>query len=1024
MYIVKYGNDYLHDPRTDDYMLFDISLECSENAFGFCDFTIQPNHPMYGKLKERDSKNPVEVYDDDVLLFAGYIYELGKEFYLDGHVKCKDELSYLDETIIRPYSSAVRGFGKLAPCTKSAYFEWLIQQHNAQVDSSKQFEIGINEGDRLGNDSDLYEKNDSYPTTWAELSEKLLTEYGGYIRVRHENGLRYIDLLSEWTSENTQILDFGVNLTDYTQTDDSSSVVTYVVPLGARMSETYYSYANGYFQTTDKKVDTNKEYYTKYQDGGYSKCHNLTKFEPGVKYYEYYEGYDESNNLLTIDSFPDGSISDDIEKQGDYIFSRSAVDKYGFIGGTFEDNKTLYVEDLVVQGVLYLKELISPKRTIEIKAVDMHLVNSEIKPIRVGEYVRVRSIPHDVDSYLLCTSIDLNLNNPENSLYTLGTTFDTLTGEQNKRIKMLNDQVNKQYDATTKLTDEMKQAAKSASEIAEEAKRAASDAATDASDAKSEASDAKSEAVEAKDAVSKSIIASTEEFAVSYSPDTAPTSNWTTEVPSYSSDMYIWRRVINTYGDGRTEIGNPVCVTGNGEDGVSVESWDRFYKLQESSLEKPSAPTTIEPSDWSNVEPTYTEGSATTLYTVDRTIFSDSTYSYSNVSKSTSYEAAKAAYNKAVDAKNEADKAAKVATNYIDFVNGIGLIVGDMTTGTLGKNTLIDANGMAVRSGSTELARFGKDKAFIGLYDPNDFSEGKTVSMNFFQNKNNASDALSGIDTTKRQVAALYHASAIGKYMVSNTKIHSNGEVSVLGNGGSGLSAGLSYLGKYDVESGNYPSEEACPTAHASYVDLSIRDIRDTNEVFTPISIRTEYAVNSMGKEHLIKPYINMRGETVIIETQQFRNAKIDYVLDNYEIPYKGTYTFYPVPGVTYLILAKERKNSDNRLLGQYISSCICDELGYLNNLKLASGGGGITVTAKSDTTNKKPYITFKGGSTTTNSDGTKSTIAAYVYLTIKKIDSRPTADAYGYNTYYNNYVISGTESEIMDAYGNRNDNT
>ena len=92
MYIVKYGNDYLHDPRTDDYMLFDISLDCSENAFGFCDFTIQPNHPMYGKLRERDSKNPVEVYDDDVLLFAGYIYELGKEFYLDGHVKCKDEL--------------------------------------------------------------------------------------------------------------------------------------------------------------------------------------------------------------------------------------------------------------------------------------------------------------------------------------------------------------------------------------------------------------------------------------------------------------------------------------------------------------------------------------------------------------------------------------------------------------------------------------------------------------------------------------------------------------------------------------------------------------------------------------------------------------------------------------------------------------------------------------------------------------------------------------------------------------------
>lgn len=90
MYFVKYGNDYLHDPRVSEYILSDLSLECSENTCGYCDFTIYPEHPMYSKLKERDADNPIEVYDSDVLLFSGFIYELGTEFYQDGKVKAKE----------------------------------------------------------------------------------------------------------------------------------------------------------------------------------------------------------------------------------------------------------------------------------------------------------------------------------------------------------------------------------------------------------------------------------------------------------------------------------------------------------------------------------------------------------------------------------------------------------------------------------------------------------------------------------------------------------------------------------------------------------------------------------------------------------------------------------------------------------------------------------------------------------------------------------------------------------------------
>lgn len=51
--------------------------------------------------------------------------------------------------------------------------------------------------------------------------------------------------------------------------------------------------------------------------------------------------------------------------------------------------------------------------------------------------------------------------------------------------------------------------------------------------------------------------------------------------------------------------------------------------------------------------------------------------------------------------------AAKTATNFIDYIDGVGLIVGDMRGNTLKQNTLLDTNGMAVRKGNDEIVRFG-----------------------------------------------------------------------------------------------------------------------------------------------------------------------------------------------------------------------------------------------------------------------------------------------------------------------------
>lgn len=87
-----------------------------------------------------------------------------------------------------------------------------------------------------------------------------------------------------------------------------------------------------------------------------------------------------------------------------------------------------------------------------------------------------------------------------------------------------------------------------------------------------------------------------------------------------------------------------------------VTSTTNYYLLQSSTAAAPSKPTTDSPGGkWTTSEPAYTNGSTLTLYTVIKTKYSDNTFEYTPVSKSTSYEAAKSAYNKAVNAQNTAN---------------------------------------------------------------------------------------------------------------------------------------------------------------------------------------------------------------------------------------------------------------------------------------------------------------------------------------------------------------------------------
>lgn len=109
-----------------------------------------------------------------------------------------------------------------------------------------------------------------------------------------------------------------------------------------------------------------------------------------------------------------------------------------------------------------------------------------------------------------------------------------------------------------------------------------------------------------------------------------------------------------------------------------VQSVTRYYLLQSSTSAVPSKPTTNPPGgNWVTSEPSYTSGSTNSLYFTDCTVFSDGTFVYSDVSLSSSYEAAKVAYNKAVSAEGVANSASDKVDNL--EVGGRNLLPGTKT---------------------------------------------------------------------------------------------------------------------------------------------------------------------------------------------------------------------------------------------------------------------------------------------------------------------------------------------------------
>lgn len=334
------NNSIFFQTDSNDLVLTSAKLERTVGTAGSFTFTIPPNNVYYNSF--RKIIDFVDVYRDEDLLFSGRVYSITETFDTQLKIVCEGLLAVLNDSILRPvtYQGELHGLVRQ-----------IIQNHNSQVESAKQVQVGR----LLISNSDCYRAYQNYETSISRLQD-LVESYGGWMRIRRENGVNYFDWYEANIDGTTQRINFGENLLDVKQEENADGICTVLIPLGA---------AN------------------------------------------------DNNVRIDIKTVNDGL--DYIEASSEYI------QKYGYVVASHIWDDVNYPSILKTKAQQYLNACLTPRKIINVTAVDLADAGYDVDAFNVGQKIRVYSAPHDINGeWFDCTTQSLDLLNPAQNKLTLG----------------------------------------------------------------------------------------------------------------------------------------------------------------------------------------------------------------------------------------------------------------------------------------------------------------------------------------------------------------------------------------------------------------------------------------------------------------------------------------------------------------------------------------------------------------------------------------------------------------------------
>ena len=118
----------------------------------------------------------------------------------------------------------------------------------------------------------------------------------------------------------------------------------------------------------------------------------------------------------------------DVNGGVDFLYDETAVALRGWIFKPVIWEDVTLANHLLTKARAYLADVVKQNITIELNAIDLHLLDRSIASFNVCEYVRVISDPHHLDAVMLCNRQTMNLLQPENDTIVLGYATTSLTG--------------------------------------------------------------------------------------------------------------------------------------------------------------------------------------------------------------------------------------------------------------------------------------------------------------------------------------------------------------------------------------------------------------------------------------------------------------------------------------------------------------------------------------------------------------------------------------------------------------------
>ena len=361
MYRVYSDGSLLYHSNLENLKIISPSVELEVNKTGSFVFKIPADHPHYGLVHKL--KSIITVYQDDYLLFRGRVLDDEIGWHNEKAVSCEGEMAFLLDSIMRPYD-----FSGSIP----KYLALLLDSHNAQVEEEKRFTLG-NVTVTDANDY-IVRSNIDYTDTWTEIQTKLIDLLGGYLQVRHENGVHYLDYLQDFTLLAPQKIEFSKNLLDLKRIRKGADIATAVIPLGAKLKDA--------------------------------------------------EGND-TGERLTIADLNNGS---------DTIVDEEAKAQYGLIVKTVIFDDVTEAANLLTKGKAHLAQLVNLPETVELTAADLSAVGADVASFHIGTKVRVISKPHGIDQLFTVSKLSINLFEPASNKLTLGGVVDTFTTKTSKTV--------------------------------------------------------------------------------------------------------------------------------------------------------------------------------------------------------------------------------------------------------------------------------------------------------------------------------------------------------------------------------------------------------------------------------------------------------------------------------------------------------------------------------------------------------------------------------------------------------------